>query len=123
MHTSFYISSFSTALLVSLSPVICLFLTAQETVQILVKESIVYISSVYCIQVQFSRSDILCIAPAQNAIKYETKVFEDNFATKGPYMGRDINLPDGGIPTDETDALWDDLFNCAVSLKACHPVC
>lgn len=27
-------------------------------------------------------------------------------------MGRPDELPDAGIPTDETDALWEDLYQC-----------
>lgn len=27
-------------------------------------------------------------------------------------MGRPDGLPDAGIPTDETDALWEDLYQC-----------
>lgn len=45
-------------------------------------------------------------SPAQDVIKYETKVFAENFETKGPYMGS----PEDGIPTKETDKLWEDLF-------------
>ncbi|MCJ1462288.1 hypothetical protein MMC07_000888 [Pseudocyphellaria aurata] len=44
-------------------------------------------------------------APAQGVIEYETRVFDENFQTKGPYMGRPDGLPDAGIPTNETDKL------------------
>ncbi|MCJ1227899.1 hypothetical protein MMC12_004558 [Toensbergia leucococca] len=50
-------------------------------------------------------------APAQEVIEYETRVFAENFISKGPYMGRE----DTGIPTNETDALWEDLFQFGVS--------
>lgn len=49
-------------------------------------------------------------APAQDVIKYETRVFDENFQAKGPYMGRPDGVPDAGIPTNETDAMWDDLY-------------
>ena len=37
-----------------------------------------------------------------------TKVFPENFENKGPYMGS----PETGLPTDETDALWENLYQC-----------
>jgi hypothetical protein len=37
-----------------------------------------------------------------------TRVFDENFYTKGPYMGSAKD----GIPTDETDGLWEDLYQC-----------
>lgn len=46
-------------------------------------------------------------APAQDAIKYHTVVFPENFATKGPYMDT-ANI----VPTEETDKLWEDLYQC-----------
>lgn len=46
-------------------------------------------------------------APASNVIKYETRVSSENFVNKGPYMsGED------GLPTDATDVLWEDLYQC-----------
>ncbi|MCJ1430306.1 hypothetical protein MMC29_008223 [Sticta canariensis] len=51
-------------------------------------------------------------SPAQDVIEYETQVFDENFQSKGPYMGRPDGMPDAGIPTNETDALWDDLYQC-----------
>ena len=46
-------------------------------------------------------------APASNVIKYEAKVSSENFVNKGPYMsGED------GLPTDATDILWEDLYQC-----------
>ena len=37
-------------------------------------------------------------------------------------MGRPDNVPDAGIPNDETDALWNDLFNCEfLSLSQPYP--
>jgi hypothetical protein len=47
-------------------------------------------------------------APASNVIKYETRVFPENFVNRGPYMGRE----EDGLPTAETDALWEDLYEC-----------
>lgn len=37
-----------------------------------------------------------------------TKVFPENFENKDPYMGS----PETGLPTDETDALWEELYQC-----------
>lgn len=54
-------------------------------------------------------------SPAQDVIEYETRVFDENFQSKGPYMGRPDGSPDAGIPTDETDALWEDLYQFGVS--------
>ena len=51
-------------------------------------------------------------APATEAIEYETRVFQENFVTKGPYMGRPDGVPDAGIPNDEADALWEGLYSC-----------
>lgn len=31
-------------------------------------------------------------------------------------MGRPDGSPDAGIPTDETDALWEDLYQCTFPL-------
>ncbi|KAF2101282.1 hypothetical protein NA57DRAFT_22054, partial [Rhizodiscina lignyota] len=50
-------------------------------------------------------------SPAQDVIEYETRVFAENFVTKGPYMGRE----EDGIPTDEADHLWEDLYQYGVS--------
>jgi hypothetical protein len=47
-------------------------------------------------------------APANQAIRYMTKVFAENFEKKSPYMGRQ----EDGIPTDETDVLWENLYQC-----------
>jgi hypothetical protein len=48
------------------------------------------------------------IAPAQEVIHYVTKVFPENFRNKGPYMGS----PETGLPTNETDILWEELYQC-----------
>ena len=46
------------------------------------------------------------LAPAQDIISYETKVFAENFVTKGPYMGSEQD----GLPTNLTDDLWEELY-------------
>lgn len=51
-------------------------------------------------------------SPAQDVIEYETRVFAENFVTKGPYMGAEGD----GIPTNETDRLWEELYQCKSSL-------
>jgi hypothetical protein len=56
------------------------------------------------------------LAPAQQVIRYMTRVFNENFDTKGPYMGS----AEDGIPTDETDALWEDLYQCKQFLHVSH---
>jgi hypothetical protein len=53
-------------------------------------------------------------SPAQSAIKYEIKVFAENFATKGPYMGQELD----GIPNNETDQLWEELYQCMASTSS-----
>ncbi|KIN09166.1 hypothetical protein OIDMADRAFT_111443, partial [Oidiodendron maius Zn] len=50
-------------------------------------------------------------APAQDVISYKTTVFAENFVTKGPYMGRE----EDGLPTDEVDRLWEDLYQYGIS--------
>ncbi|KAH8694221.1 hypothetical protein BGW36DRAFT_301024, partial [Talaromyces proteolyticus] len=50
-------------------------------------------------------------APAQDAIKYHVKVFAENFVTKGPYMAKE----EDGIPSDETDKLWEDLYQFGIT--------
>lgn len=40
-------------------------------------------------------------APANGAVEYETKVFLDNIGQQSPYQG---------APTDEKDAMWDELY-------------
>lgn len=50
-------------------------------------------------------------SPASNVIKYETRVFPENFVNRGPYMGRE----EDGLPTAETDALWEDLYEFGIS--------
>ena len=58
--------------------------------------------------VRFKYSSSSCKAPAIEAVEYETRVFAENFVTKGPYMGHE----EDGLPTNETDRLWDELYEC-----------
>lgn len=51
-------------------------------------------------------------APASDAVVYHKHVFRENFVSKGPYMGRPDGLPEAGLPSDQTDALWEDLYQC-----------
>jgi hypothetical protein len=51
---------------------------------------------------------IAVIAPANEAVEYETVVFRRGFGTgKSPYQG---------YPTEAHDALWDDLYQCQLSI-------
>ncbi|KAH8647914.1 hypothetical protein BX600DRAFT_518318 [Xylariales sp. PMI_506] len=50
-------------------------------------------------------------SPAETAIRYKTVTFQENFATKGMYMGSEVD----GLPTDATDQLWDELYNFGTS--------
>ncbi len=56
------------------------------------------------------------LAPAEHVISYGTHVFDENFENKGPYMGSPID----GLPTDGTDALWEDLYQCRPLPVALH---
>ena len=57
------------------------------------------------------------IAPAIDAVEYETRLFAENFVTKGPYMGRE----EDGLPTDETDKLWNELYACEFTSPLSQP--
>ncbi len=46
------------------------------------------------------------IAPAAGAVEYEVVDFEGHFLTRSPFMG---------IPTDETDRLWESLYDCTLA--------
>ncbi|KAL9117478.1 MAG: hypothetical protein Q9187_005986 [Circinaria calcarea] len=53
-------------------------------------------------------------SPASDAVAYRNHVFRENFVSKGPYMGRPDGIPDEGVPSDQTDALWEDLYQCVL---------
>ena len=63
---------------------------------------------IYCMlfALNFTTLTEIPLAPAQDIIKYETKVFAENFVTKGPYMGSEQD----GLPTNTTDDFWEELY-------------
>ena len=48
------------------------------------------------------------IAPANDVVEYETKVFLDNVVHLSPFQGE---------PNDEKDALWDDAYGSEFGLR------